>query len=197
MLAAPLFSKRHLPDRVVDHRRCSRDVADSDPVLDTSHAALRRPVEFADSVPVATSASTNLEPRGDGHTAMKSINARRDRHCSWPCPVAWQSRRRSRKRSRFSRLATGFKTKLDLAARPIAIRSDDPPEELSSARLLSIHPSASWRPTSSQAPDDGKKHPAIIWITGGDCNSIGDVWSRSLAEQRPDRERASARPGSS
>lgn len=26
-------------------------------------------------------------------------------------------------------------------------------------------------------PKDGKKHPAIIWITGGDCNSIGDVWS--------------------
>src|SRR5260370_33497281 len=25
-------------------------------------------------------------------------------------------------------------------------------------------------------PVDGKKHPAIIWITGGDCNSIGDVW---------------------
>jgi dipeptidyl aminopeptidase/acylaminoacyl peptidase len=24
---------------------------------------------------------------------------------------------------------------------------------------------------------DGKKYPAIIWITGGDCNSIGDVWS--------------------
>jgi acetyl esterase/lipase len=23
-------------------------------------------------------------------------------------------------------------------------------------------------------PKDGKKHPAIIWITGGDCNSIGD-----------------------
>ena len=22
-------------------------------------------------------------------------------------------------------------------------------------------------------PKDGKKHPAIIWITGGDCNSIG------------------------
>jgi dipeptidyl aminopeptidase/acylaminoacyl peptidase len=29
------------------------------------------------------------------------------------------------------------------------------------------------------SPDakDGKKHPAIIWITGGDCNTIGDVWS--------------------
>lgn len=26
-------------------------------------------------------------------------------------------------------------------------------------------------------PKDGKKHPAIIWISGGDCNSIGDVWS--------------------
>jgi hypothetical protein len=26
-------------------------------------------------------------------------------------------------------------------------------------------------------PKDGKKHPAIIWITGGDCNSIGDVWA--------------------
>jgi acetyl esterase/lipase len=30
-------------------------------------------------------------------------------------------------------------------------------------------------------PKDGKKHPAIIWITGGDCNSIGDVWQ----EPRP------------
>lgn len=26
-------------------------------------------------------------------------------------------------------------------------------------------------------PRDGKKHPAIVWITGGDCNSLGDVWS--------------------
>jgi pimeloyl-ACP methyl ester carboxylesterase len=25
-------------------------------------------------------------------------------------------------------------------------------------------------------PNDGKKHPAIIWITGGDCNSIGECW---------------------
>jgi acetyl esterase/lipase len=29
----------------------------------------------------------------------------------------------------------------------------------------------------SPNPRDNKKHPAIIWITGGDCNSIGDVWS--------------------
>ncbi len=28
-------------------------------------------------------------------------------------------------------------------------------------------------------PGDGRKHPAIVWITGGDCNSIGDVWSEA------------------
>ncbi len=26
-------------------------------------------------------------------------------------------------------------------------------------------------------PNDGKKHPAIVWITGGDTNTIGDVWT--------------------
>lgn len=26
-------------------------------------------------------------------------------------------------------------------------------------------------------PKDGKRHPAIIWITGGDSNTLGDVWS--------------------
>lgn len=26
-------------------------------------------------------------------------------------------------------------------------------------------------------PGDGKKHSAIVWITGGDNNSIGDVWT--------------------
>ncbi|WP_257386052.1 alpha/beta hydrolase family protein [Tahibacter caeni] len=30
-------------------------------------------------------------------------------------------------------------------------------------------------------PNDGKKHPAIVWITGGDCNSIGDVWTAAPA----------------
>lgn len=33
----------------------------------------------------------------------------------------------------------------------------------------------------SPDPKDGKKHPAIVWITGGDCNSIGDVWSAAPA----------------
>jgi alpha/beta superfamily hydrolase len=29
----------------------------------------------------------------------------------------------------------------------------------------------------SPDPENGKKHPAIIWIGGGDCNSIKDSWS--------------------
>jgi hypothetical protein len=31
-------------------------------------------------------------------------------------------------------------------------------------------------------PHDGKKHPAIVWIGGGDCNSIDDVWSAAPRE---------------
>ena len=38
-------------------------------------------------------------------------------------------------------------------------------------------------------PGDGKKHPAIVWITGGDNNSIGDVWSLG---DRGDDQTASA-----
>jgi len=30
-------------------------------------------------------------------------------------------------------------------------------------------------------PGDGKKHPAIVWISGGDCNTIGDFWSPAPA----------------
>jgi len=29
----------------------------------------------------------------------------------------------------------------------------------------------------SKDPGDGGRHPAIVWITGGDCNSIDDIWS--------------------
>ena len=28
----------------------------------------------------------------------------------------------------------------------------------------------------SPDPGDGKKHPAIVWVTGGDCNTLDDVW---------------------
>jgi dipeptidyl aminopeptidase/acylaminoacyl peptidase len=38
-------------------------------------------------------------------------------------------------------------------------------------------------------PSDGQKHPAIVWITGGDNNSIGDVWS---PQERANDQSASA-----
>ncbi|MFO1006461.1 MAG: prolyl oligopeptidase family serine peptidase [Planctomycetaceae bacterium] len=38
-------------------------------------------------------------------------------------------------------------------------------------------------------PGDTQKHPAIVWIHGGDCNSIGDVWT---ARDRDDDQSASA-----
>jgi hypothetical protein len=31
-------------------------------------------------------------------------------------------------------------------------------------------------------PGDGKRHPAIIWISGGDTNTIGDVWTPEPAD---------------
>jgi dipeptidyl aminopeptidase/acylaminoacyl peptidase len=37
-------------------------------------------------------------------------------------------------------------------------------------------------------PKDGKKRPAIIWITGGDCNTIGDVWT----PERPSNDQTAA-----
>lgn len=39
----------------------------------------------------------------------------------------------------------------------------------------------------SVAPKDGKKHPAIVWITGGDCNSIDEgCWKAG----RPDNDQS-------
>ena len=43
-------------------------------------------------------------------------------------------------------------------------------------------PSGSLAAYLSPDPGDGRKRPAIIWITGGDCNSIGDVWTPAPPE---------------
>jgi dipeptidyl aminopeptidase/acylaminoacyl peptidase len=40
----------------------------------------------------------------------------------------------------------------------------------------------------SVVPDDGQKRPAIIWITGGDCNTIDDLWS----EAPPDNDQTAS-----
>ncbi len=70
----------------------------------------------------------------------------------------------------------GFKTKLV----PLARERDpvpEPPPEL--FRKISYDsPAGKLAAYISQAPQDGTKHPAIIWITGGDCNTIDEgVWS--------------------
>jgi len=74
---------------------------------------------------------------------------------------------------------TGFKTTLSPpSAQDMAQR--EPVEPAPPAVFKTITYPA---PTGALAayltpnPGDGKRHPAIIWITGGDCNTIGDVWS--------------------
>ena len=79
-----------------------------------------------------------------------------------------------------------FKTQLVPAA------ADKTPAETPPADLMKLvkYP-APGGPTSAYLtndPKDGKKHPAIVWITGGDNNSIGDVWSPSS----PDNDQSAA-----
>ncbi len=74
----------------------------------------------------------------------------------------------------------GFQTKLvsrESADEPIA----QPPANL--FRIIKFPASVGALPAYlSVVPADGQKHSAIIWITGGDCNSIGDVWSPAPPE---------------
>jgi len=66
--------------------------------------------------------------------------------------------------------------------RPKGERSGDPVEAPppNALRIVS-YPSANGPLAAyiSNDPGDGRRHPAIVWLTGGDCNSIGDVWSPS------------------
>jgi dipeptidyl aminopeptidase/acylaminoacyl peptidase len=69
----------------------------------------------------------------------------------------------------------GFTTRLARqykAGEPVA---EPPPRVFRTVRYDS--PAGLLQAYLSPDPKDGKKHPAIIWITGGDCNTIGDVWS--------------------
>lgn len=69
----------------------------------------------------------------------------------------------------------GFQTKI-VSKGPNAGPPDAPPEGVFE---LIRYPSPVGKLAAYVTPDpgDGKKHPAIVWITGGDNNSIGDVWS--------------------
>ena len=81
---------------------------------------------------------------------------------------------------------SGFKTVLTAP-----VRAKEPAETAPSAIFRTLkYPAPVGELTAylSPAPGNGKKHPAIIWITGGDCNSIGDVWSPAS----PDNDQTAA-----
>lgn len=81
----------------------------------------------------------------------------------------------------------GFVTKIVKAAAP-AGPADSPAG--TDFELISYQsPAGRLAAYVTRDPGDGKKHPAIVWITGGDCNSIGDVWSPS---ERSNDQSASA-----
>ena len=71
----------------------------------------------------------------------------------------------------------GFKTEIvrkDSAKEPVEV---PPANRLRVVRYPS--PAGKLAAYLTPPPSDGKKHPAIVWITGGDCNTIGDVWSKA------------------
>ncbi len=60
-----------------------------------------------------------------------------------------------------------------------------PPEEPDGKTFELVHyesPVGSLAAYLTPDPGDGKRHPAIVWITGGDNNTIGDVWSPNPRE---------------
>jgi acetyl esterase/lipase len=69
----------------------------------------------------------------------------------------------------------GFKSKL-VASPSQAGPVPEPPPEIF-RKVLYESPTGTLQAYLSQVPDDGQKRPAIIWITGGDSNSIDDVWT--------------------
>jgi acetyl esterase/lipase len=66
----------------------------------------------------------------------------------------------------------GFKTRL--VSRGIEKEPVDEPPPGVFRKVMYDAPIGKLAAYLTPDPKDGKKHPAIIWITGGDCNSIGD-----------------------
>jgi dipeptidyl aminopeptidase/acylaminoacyl peptidase len=70
----------------------------------------------------------------------------------------------------------GFKTKLTQFLSYGAAAPEPPPGVFTKIRYDA--PAGKLSAYISPDPQDGKKHPAIIWIVGGlDYNSIGDLWT--------------------
>ncbi len=74
----------------------------------------------------------------------------------------------------------GFRTKLAPAPGPRDPVPEPPPEVFQKVQYDA--PAGKLTALVSQVPEDGTKRPAIIWITGGDCNSIDDLWTPAPPE---------------
>jgi acetyl esterase/lipase len=68
----------------------------------------------------------------------------------------------------------GFQTKLRGRAPEKEAVPDPPPQVFQKVYYNS--PAGKLAAYVTPNPKDGARRPAIIWITGGDCNSIGEVW---------------------
>ncbi len=81
----------------------------------------------------------------------------------------------------------GFETRIARAPLDRSSAPEPPPEIFRKVR----YPAPPGELVAYLTPDsnDGKRRPAILWITGGDSNTIGDVWSPS---PRDDEQTASA-----
>lgn len=79
----------------------------------------------------------------------------------------------------------GFQSKLTNERTNASV--DHPPESV--FRLVSYPaPGGEYPAYLTPDPGDGQKHPAIVWITGGDCNTIGNVWDPAS----PDNDQTAA-----
>ena len=81
----------------------------------------------------------------------------------------------------------GFKSKLTERGSAKEAVPEPPPDVFRTVRYDS--PAGKLAAYLTPDPKDGKKHPAIIWIHGGNCNSIGEfLWQaapRVMTRRRP------------
>ncbi|PTY05322.1 peptidase [Verrucomicrobia bacterium LW23] len=76
----------------------------------------------------------------------------------------------------------GFETTLVKKVREEDLDPPLPPDESRLRRVFYISPAGRMHAYLSKRPGDGKKHPCIIWITGGFSNSLDPVWEKAPAE---------------
>lgn len=97
----------------------------------------------------------------------------------------------ARNASAFDTVRAKFRTAVHIES------SDHSPATPAPKQLFSFvhYPAASGALGGLLTPDprDGKKHPAIIWITGGDCNSIGGEELSAKAPRSNDQTAAAYR----